>query len=305
MDLRQLRTFAAVVERGSFSAAADSLGVTQPAVSQQVRSLERALGVTLLDRSARRAVATERGVLVHRYAQRLLALEEEMARALAEGAGELVGRLVVGASTGPGEHVLPELLATFRADHPDVAVSLRVDATKTIIDRVLERDLELGIVGARRAHRGLAFDPFLRDRVVLAVPPGHRFAGRRVSLEELRREPLIVMQEGSGIRTVIEEELREAGVRLRDLQVAMELGLQESAKSAVEGGHGVSFLSSLALAKELRLGTVATADVEGIDPARDFYAVRVSGRPPGRLVAAFLAHCARRLASAAEASRTG
>jgi DNA-binding transcriptional LysR family regulator len=294
-DLRLLKVLREVALRGSFSAAAEALGVTQPAVSQQIRSLERALGVTLVDRSARRATATERGALVHRYAQRLLALEEELSRALAEGAGELVGRLVVGASTGPGEHVLPELLATFRVAHPGVAVSLRVEATRTIIDRVLERDLELGVVGARRAHRGLVFEPFLRDRVVLAVPPGHRFAGRRVSLDELRREPLVVMQEGSGIRTVIEEELREAGVRLRDLEVAMELGLQESAKSAVEGGHGVSFLSSLALAKELRLGTIATADVDGIDPARDFYAVRLAGRPPGRLVAAFLAHSARHL----------
>jgi DNA-binding transcriptional LysR family regulator len=296
MDIRQLRTFAAVVERGSFSSAADALGVTQPAVSQQVRSLERALGADLLDRSRRRATLTRQGAVVHRYAGRLAALEDDLRRELAEGEGDLVGRLVVGASTGPGEHVLPELLATFRDANPAVTVSLRVEATRTVIDRVLERELELGVVGARRSHRGLAFEPFLRDRVVLAVPPGHPFAGRRVGLDELRREPLIVMQEGSGIRSVIEAELRAAGVRPGDLRVAMELGLQESAKSAVEGGHGVSFLSSLALAKELRLGTLATADVEGIDPARDFYSVRLAGRQPGRLVGAFLEHCRKRLA---------
>ncbi len=132
--------------------------------------------------------------------------------------------------------MLPQLLGGFRAAHPRVEVTLRVDATGSVIDRVLDRDLELGVVGARRSHRALEFEPFLRDRVVLAVPAGHRFAGRVVSLAELVAEPQVVMQSGAGVRTVIEDELRQAGVRVRDLKVAMEAGLQESAKSAVEAG---------------------------------------------------------------------
>jgi DNA-binding transcriptional LysR family regulator len=289
MDMRQLQTFATVVERGSFSAAAEALGVTQPAVSQQVRNLERSVGRRLLDRSRRGPVLTEQGEIVHRYAQRLLALQDELAHELQRaGTAELAGHLIVGASTGPGEHVLPRLLGEFRAEHPAVTVTLRVEATRTVIDLVAERELELGVVGARRAQRNLVFEPFLRDRVILAVPPAHRFAGRTVTLAELVDEPLVVMQAGSGIRSVIEEELRAAGVRLRDLHVAMELGLQESAKSAVESGFGVSFLSALAVAKELRLGTLATADVAGIDPARDFYSVRLATRPSSRLASAFL-----------------
>jgi DNA-binding transcriptional LysR family regulator len=295
VDLRQLQTLAAVAERGSFSAAAESLGVTQPAVSQQIRTLERDLGVVLIDRSGRPMRLTERGEVVHRYARRLLALRDEFERELAEGAGELSGRLVVGASTGPGEHVLPELLGSFRNVHPGVTVSLRVEATGTIVDLVLDRELELGVVGARRPHRALAYDPFLRDRVILAVPPGHRFGGRTVQLAELLAEPLIVMQPGSGIRSVIEDELRRAGVRVRDLQIGMELGLQESAKSAVEAGFGVCFLSSLAVEKELRLGTLETAQVAGIDAARDFWTVRPAARAPTRLVEEFLIHCSERL----------
>jgi DNA-binding transcriptional LysR family regulator len=174
-------------------------------------------------------------------------------------------------------------------------VTLRVDATGSVIDRVLDRDLELGVVGARRSHRVLEFEPFLRDRVVLAVPAGHRFAGRVVTLAELVAEPQIVMQSGAGVRTVIEDELRHAGVRVRDLTVAMELGLQESAKSAVEAGHGVCFLSSLAVEKELRLGTLATAAVAGLDPVRDFYSVRLATRSRRRLTDAFLAWCRVRL----------
>src|SRR5919202_6367516 len=180
VDLRQLQTFEAIVERGSFSAAAAALGVSQPAVSQQMRTLERALGGPLIDRRGRRLALTERGEVVHRHAQRMLALSDELRRELAEGAETVAGPLVVGASTGPGDYVLPRLLGGFQADYPDVSVTLTVEATRTIVDRVLERDLELGVVGARRPHRGLVYEPFLHDRVVLAVPPSHRFAGRTV-----------------------------------------------------------------------------------------------------------------------------
>ena len=288
MDLRQLRTLTEVADRGSFSAAADALGVSQPAVSQQIRALERDAGGRLLDRRGRKVELTDRGALVLRYARRMLALSEEFQRDLDSGGDELAGQLVVGSSTGLGEHVLPLLLGGFRAEQPAVTVSLRIEATSTVIDRVLRRELELGVVGAVRPHRALVYEPFLRDRVILAVPGGHRFAGRTVELAELVREPLILMQSGAGVRTVIEDELRRAGVRPRDLNVAMEMGLQESAKAAVEAGYGVSFLSELAVERELRLGTLDTAEVAGIDASRDFSAVRPAGHEPSRLVAAFM-----------------
>ena len=291
MELRQLETLAAVADRGSFSSAAEALGISQPAVSQQIQTLERHIGSPLIDRSGRRARLTERGEDVLRHARRLLAARDELTRELADQDGELAGHLVVGSSTGLGEHVLPPLLGGFRELHPAVSVTLRVEVTVTVIDRVLERELELGVVGATRANRALVYEPFLEDRIVLAVPAGHRFAGRTIGLDELVAEPLIVMQAGAGVRTVIEDELRRAGVRARDLRIAMEMGLQESAKAAVEAGYGVSFLSSLALDRELRLGTLATAEVDGIDPVREFSTVRPAHTPPSRLVEAFLAYC--------------
>ncbi len=295
MDVRNLRTLAEVADRGSFSAAAEALGISQPAVSQQIRALERDAGMALLDRGPRGARLTDRGQVVYRYAQRMVALSDELQRELGDGGGELSGALVVGSSTGLGEHLLPLLLGGFRAEHPRVTVSLRIEATATVIDRVLARELELGVVGAVRPHRGLVYELFMHDRVILAVPPGHRFAGRVVALDELVAEPLIVMQSGAGVRSVIDEELRRAGVRPRDLTVAMELGLQESAKAAVEAGYGVSFLSQLAVERELRLGTLAIAEVSGIDPVRDFSTVRPAGGHPSRTTAAFLAWSQQRL----------
>src|SRR5919204_3660354 len=219
MDTRQLQAFCEVVERKSFSQAAERLGVTQPAVSLQVRALEKRLGTQLLDRSGRRVEPTEAGVRLYRGAQRLLALEEQLVHDLsADAEGALGGTLEIGASTGPGGIVLARLLCEFQRENPDVHVALSVFDTQTVVDRVADRELELGVVGAARRHRGVTFEPFFEDEVVLAVPPGHRFASKTVTLEDLREEPLIVMQEGAGVRQVIEDELRRAGTRLRDLE---------------------------------------------------------------------------------------
>src|SRR5216117_55969 len=248
MDTRQLAAFCAVVERKSFSQAAERLGVTQPAVSLQIRSLEQRLGRHLLDRSGRRVEPTEAGLRLYASAQRLLQLEEQLLEELeSDDEGSISGALELGASTGPGGSVVPVLLCEFQERHPDVSVRLSVSDTQTVVDRVADRELELGIVGAGRRHRGVVFEPFFHDEVVLAVPHGHRFAGRTVTLDELKEEPLVLMQEGAGVRQVIDDELREVGVRLRDLDVRLELGLQESARSAVISGNGVTFISKSAI----------------------------------------------------------
>jgi LysR family transcriptional regulator, transcriptional activator of the cysJI operon len=290
MDTRQLAAFCAVVERKSFSQAAERLGVTQPAVSLQVRSLEKRLGRQLLDRSGRRVEPTEAGLALYRGAQRLLALEGQLLEELeAGGEGQLGGTLEVGASTGPGSTVVPVLLCEFQRANPGVAISLSISDTQSVVDRVAARELELGVVGAARRHRGVAFEPFFRDEVVLACPPEHRFAGRTITLDELKQEPLIVMQEGAGVRQVIEDELRRAGTRLRDLEPRLELGLQESARSAVSAGYGVTFISRAAIEADLAAGTLAVARVKGLDPARQISLVRSTGRSPTRAAEAFVA----------------
>src|SRR5215211_9051508 len=180
MDTRQLAAFCAVVEKKSFSQAAERLGVTQPAVSLQIDALEE--GETI------------------------------------------VGRFELGASTGPGGSVVPIVLAELARAHPDLSIALTVADTQRIVDLVADRALELGVVGFARRHRSVVFEPLFRDEVVLALPPDHPFAGRTVSLDELRPETLILMQEGAGVREAIEDEFRHVGIRLRDFDVRLELG---------------------------------------------------------------------------------
>jgi DNA-binding transcriptional LysR family regulator len=289
MDTRQLAAFCAVVERKSFSQAAERLGVTQPAVSLQIRSLEDRLGQQLLDRSGRRVEPTEAGRRLYRSAQRLLAQERQLLEEIAgEAEGPLRGQLAMGASTGPGGTVVPVLLCEFAEANPDVTVELSISDTQTIVDRVARRELELGVVGATPRNRSVAYEPLFRDEVVLVCPPQHRFAGKTVTLDDLREVPLIVMQEGAGVRKVIEDELRQAGTRLRDLDVRLELGLQESVKSAVEAGHGVTFISRTAVEPELASGTLAAARVEGLEPSREISLVRAAGRVSTRVADAFV-----------------
>jgi DNA-binding transcriptional LysR family regulator len=289
MDTRQLAAFCAVVERRSFSQAAERLGVTQPAVSLQIRSLEQRLGRQLLDRSGRRVEPTEAGLRLYASAQRLLALEEQLLEDVTgDDEGEVGGTLELGASTGPGGAVVPVLLCQFQALHPDVRIRLAVSDTQTVVAQVAERELELGVVGAARRHRGVAFEPLFRDEVVLACPAGHRFAGKTVSLDDLRDERLLAMQEGAGVRQVIEDELRSVGTRLRDLDVRVELGLQESVRSAVAAGQGVTFISRSALDADLAAGTIAIARVEGLDPVREIYVARSAGRTETRAARAFV-----------------
>jgi len=290
MDTRQLAAFCEVVERKSFSHAAERLGVTQPAVSLQVRSLEKRLGTRLLDRSGRRVEPTEAGQRLYRLAQRMLTLEDQLLEEVssADAVGVLRGELALGASTGPGGTVVPVLLGEFQREHPELSVALSISDTNRVIEQVAERELELGIVGASPRHRGVVFEPFFRDEVILVVPPGHRFAGKEISLADLRGEPLILMQEGAGVRQVIEHELRNGPVRLRDLDVHLELGLQESVKSAVAAGFGVTFISRSGVEAELAAGTIASARVKGLEPAREISLVRPAGRSPTRAAEAFI-----------------
>ncbi len=297
MDTRQLAAFCAVVERRSFSQAAERLGVTQPAVSLQVRSLEKRLGAQLLDRSGRRVEPTEAGWRLYRGAQRLLQLEEQLLdEVAAEGEGSLSGELSIGASTGPAAIAVPLLLCEFQRQNPDVKVALEVHDTQTVVELVAERELELGIVGAARRHRAVRFEPFLRDEVILICPPGHGFAGRTITFEELRREPLIVMQEGAGVRQVVEDELRRMGTRLRDLDVKLELGLQESVRSAVQAGYGVTFISRAAVETDLAAGLLAEARLEGMDAQREISLARSAGRVATRVAEAFVAFARERQA---------
>ena len=290
MDTRQLAAFCAVVERRSFSQAAERLGVTQPAVTLQVRALEKRLGTQLLDRSGRRVEPTEAGLRLYRGAQRLLSLEEQLLDELAgEGEGELAGELQLGASTGPGCDRRAAAALRVPARAPERARSRSPSPTRSPSSSASRpASSSSGIVGAARRHRAVRFEPFFDDEVILACPPGHAVRRPHVTLDELRAEN--ADRDAGGRRRPADRRGRAArvGMRLRDLDVRLELGLQESVRSAVQAGFGVTFISRSAVESELAAGTLTAARVEGLDAKREISLVRATGRTATRAAHAFV-----------------
>ncbi len=291
MDLKHLALFCRIVELGSFSLAAEDAHVTQPAASQQVRSLEKQFGATLLDRGGRQVTPTEAGSVLYRHAKHMLDAYDQAVQRIGDLGELLAGRIAVGASTGPGEHILPRLIADFHARHELVDVSLRVADTQEVIEEVLARELEIGVVGAVARERELVIRPLARDEIVLVCRPDHRWAGRDdVPFEELRREPLVVQQRGAGIRDVFEDNLKTRGLRERDLNIVFEMGLNESAKQAVAAGAGVTYISKFAVANEVAAGTLAVARCADFTAERYFSFVHARRRTLSHAAAAFVAY---------------
>ncbi|MDH3225863.1 MAG: selenium metabolism-associated LysR family transcriptional regulator [Thermoleophilia bacterium] len=289
MDLGHLLTFRIVADRGSFSRAAQELGLSQPAVSNQIRTLEARLGQRLLDRGGRSVEMTPAGEVVYQAALRMLEQQDRLRHDLANISEEVSGRLAIGSSTGPGELLLPRLCAEFSRLYPDVQLALEVHDTQAVCERVLAGRVEIGFVGAARAQRGLAFEAVITDELVLAAPADHLLASRKsVSVEELADIPMLVQQQGSGVRAVVEDALAQKGTSRGPHSVAMEMGLQQSVKAAVLDGLGVTVISRSAIARELEQGALVAVSI--VDPplTRDFHAVWRDGRTLSRASAAFL-----------------
>jgi DNA-binding transcriptional LysR family regulator len=290
MDLRRLEVFAKVAELGSFSRAAEARFLTQPTISEHVRALETEVGLPLLDRLGRGATPTPAGRVLLDYARRMLKLAEEARQAIDHFQGRMSGTLVVGGSTIPGEYVLPALMGPFKAKYPDVAITLRVSSSRQVSEWVDEGRVEIGVVGARPALRSLTARELMTDELVVVVPAGHPWAGRKtVGLTDVRSEPLIVREPGSGSREALERALREAGTDLDAFRVAAEIGSTQAVKQAVRAGVGITIISKRAVEDECRAGLVSCVKVRDLKVARSFYLVTHRERTRSPLAEAFVA----------------
>jgi DNA-binding transcriptional LysR family regulator len=274
-DFRQLETFCRVVEEKSFSRAAASLRLSQAAVSERIAALEEAIGARLLDRRGREALPTQVGSTLFRRARELIARAAEVRREIDALLGVDKGDVALGASTIPGEYILPGMLVDFRRRYPGVSVSLRIGDTESIASAVVSGDLEIGIIGSRTAHRGLRRRPLWSDELALIVPRRHPWAGRgSVSLSDLRNEPFLMRERGSGTRSVMEERLARATKGGVNLRVVAELGSTSAVKTGILGGLGVSILSRRAVEVETRSGLVAALRVSGLAIRRTFILIQ-------------------------------
>ncbi len=290
IDFRHLETFCRVASLKSFSKAAEDLFLTQPTVSGHILTLEKSLSIRLLDRRGREVHLTKAGEIFYRFALRILTSRKELVNALSEFSQGIRGTLSLGASTIPGEYLLPKLMGVFKKDHPHFAISLRIADTREIVQYVLEGTVEFGLIGAKVNHPSLHYEKYSEDEIIVISPPDYSLSRKkRVEVEDLLEEPWIIREEGSGTQMAVEKMLRKRGKSLKQFQVAMEMGSTSSLKEGVKAGLGLAFISKRAVDEELDRGLLSRINVEGMDSIlRPIYIVSYLGRTPSPIGMEFL-----------------
>ncbi len=289
MDIWQLKIFVKVIDHESFSKAAEAVHLTQPTVSSHIKDLEERLGCRLVDRMGKKTQPTGAGQLLYTYARRIMRLAEEAEESIARFMGRVTGSLVVGGSTIPGGYLLPRIVGDFRQKYPEVHISISVGDTKQIIDAVLDSRIDFGVVGAKVDQQGVVQEQWFSDDMRLVIPAGHRWAGKKaVSLSSLTKEPFILREKGSGTLKSLQSHLAEKKLGASDFNLAATLGSTTAVIQGIKSGIGVSILSAIAVADDVKAKTLKTLPVRGLDLTRYFYLTYHKNRTRSPLCEAFM-----------------
>ncbi|MCM0082576.1 LysR family transcriptional regulator [Geomonas sp. Red32] len=287
MNLNRLRIFHAAAQCQSFTKAADLLHLTQPGVSKHVKHLEAYYGEPLFDRVGRKVMLTRAGEILYQATSAAFALLEQAKLRIGELSDLTGGKLRIGGSVTIATYILPEMLARFRKLAPGVEISVATGFRNQILEQVLDNTLEAGFVGEKRADERLVFRRFMTDDLLLIVPPGHRWAGRKrpVHLGELAGEVFVLSSRGAGTWRLVSGLLASSQVTPRD---TMELGTTEGLKQAVAAGLGVSIVSRHVVHGELARGLLVALPLEGAPLKRELFAVYHKARYLSKAARAFL-----------------
>ena len=288
MENFRLKVFRTVADESSFRRAAELLNLSQPAVSQQIRTLESELGTALFDRAQGKIRLTDAGNVLLRYAKQGALLADEALHAVQLTKGQVAGSLRIGASMTIAQYILPRIVGAFLNEHPRVRLVLRSGNSEQITAALANEEIDLGLIEGPVSSREVFRQKFFEDRLVLIAGRQSPW-GRQTSLplDALTKVPLLMRERGSGSRRVVESALRKAGIARRDLKILLELDSIVATISALEAGIGVAFVSEWAIQKELRLGTIRIIDVSGLDIRRDMTLVRRQGPLPAGPTATF------------------
>jgi DNA-binding transcriptional LysR family regulator len=279
LNIKQLQVFVAVAKELSFTKAANSLYMTQPAVSWQIKSLEEELETQLLERRDRCIAITQAGVEFLPYAVSMVSTWEQSLAMIGELKGFQRGYLNIASSTLPGEYLLPQAIGGFKKKYPGIRILLSIQDTGEVVEKVLNDQAHLGVVGAKVGSEDLEFYPFYQDELVFIAGPGHSLCKcQEVGLEDLLQYPFVLREQGSGTRVAFVGWLRLQGLDLVDLKIAMELGSTRAVISGVEAGLGLSLVSRLAVEQSVALGKAVILPVRGFSAQRNLFLVVRLGR---------------------------
>jgi DNA-binding transcriptional LysR family regulator len=286
MEMTQLEFFRKVIEEGSFSKAADSVGRTQPAISIAIRRLEEEVGAPLLDRSQKTPVLTEAGEVIHDYAQRILTLRDQARATVAELRTLKRGRVRVGANESTSLYLLPQVILAFRERHPEVKVEIYRQVSERLPREVLERGVDFAVLAFEPVDRDLASFCVLKDELVLILHPEHPLTGRAaVTVEELGQESFLAHNVRSASRNKVTEVF---AAQHTPLNISLELATVETIKRFVQLKVGLAFVPRMCVREELDRGTLATVPVRGLSYSRTLWVTHLHNPTFSHAAAAFL-----------------
>lgn len=271
MEDHKLRVLCTVAETKSFSKASEIIHLTQPAVSLQIQALEEAFETKLFDRTSSTVTLTPAGEILYNYAKQILGLYASIDKDIGAVTGLVKGSISVGASTTIGNYLLPAVVSDFMRAFPKIKIHLLVGNTKRILEFLKAGNLNLGLVEGEVTKYKVMTEKLVADELSLIVAPFHPWAKKKeVSINDIKKEPFIFREEGSGTRQVIEKYLAKRGITVSDMKISAVIGSTEAIKEAVENGVGVSIVSKWAVRKELRYGTISMLGIKEVRMLRDF-----------------------------------
>jgi len=289
MDIHQLKVFASVFKNRSFSRASEDLHLTQPTISNHIKTLEDEFGCKFFDRLGRSIIPTKEAEVLYTHALEIIEKAGTIDEAIREIKKDLTGKLMIGASTIPGVYLMPRMMTAFREKYPEISFQIQISDSRGILDSILRHDMLLGIIGAKLGNDQITYIPFVEDQLIVIASPS-KVEKKDMHFRELTNYPLILREEGSGTRRETEKFLESKGLSLDNFQISGIFGSTDAVKQAVKAGLGVSILSKFAVIDELEHGILQEIELTDLQMRRRFYIVVHKKRTLPRAYEIFLEH---------------
>ena len=276
MNLKQLEAFVEVAQSGSFSKAARRLYLTQPTVSAHVLSLEKELDVRLFVRNTKEVGLTEEGQRLFFHAKQMVDLEKKIEEEFGQWRGEEKQCVAIAASTVPAQYLLPPLLARFNMKYPGEQLKITEMDSSQVVEQIAERRADIGFTGTVLEKKHCKYLPFYRDEMVIITPNTEKYRSIKNTSKDIswiRKEHMILREEGSGTRKEAEKQFRSLGIMPEELNVVASIGNQETIKKSVIQGLGISVISSLAVREETESGKILAFPIPSERAGRDINVV--------------------------------
>jgi DNA-binding transcriptional LysR family regulator len=272
MDIHHLRVFTSVFKNKSFSKASEELHLTQPTISDHVKTLEEELDCKLFDRLGRTIIPTKEAEVLYTHAMEIIEKANITKDIIGRFKKELTGELIIGASTIPGTYIIPSLMAAFQRKHPSVSFQICISDSKDIGEKVLKHELLLGVIGTKLSNDYIHYMPLIEDELIVVSSPS-LIKSNKMAIKELVKFPLILREEGSGTRKEFQKILESRGIVLEDIKIAGIFGSTDAVKQAVKAGLGFSILSKLSVIDELKHNILKEISLTDMQMKRKFYLI--------------------------------